>query len=324
MPVLLWILLFAFLCAVLYAAAGYAVFLFAFRRFRLSPRARYERRAEMSDIRGTEAKIAQGLRYADACCGERVYIRARDGVRLAGRLLGDGSAGVTLLLFHGYRSFAEHDFGCVLPFYLEEMGYRVLLADQRAHGESEGKYITFGVRESEDCVAWAEYVYARFGEKENIFLDGISMGASCVLLAAGGDLPPTVRGVIADCGYTSPLAILRHAAAKYRLPLSSLLPAAALFCRVFAGVDLRKGNVPAALRSAHLPVLLVHGMADDFVPMTMGMENARAAGKRASVRYVPGAGHGTSYLVDPEGCQQALRQFFVRALSARNAGEVSC
>ena len=55
--------------------------------------------------------------------------------------------------------------------------------DQRAAGESEGKYIGFGVLESRDCCLWAQYIAKRFGPDQKIILAGLSMGASTVLMA---------------------------------------------------------------------------------------------------------------------------------------------
>ena len=41
-------------------------------------------------------------------------------------------------------------------------------------------------------------------KNKDIFLCGISMGCATTLMAAGLDLPDNVKGIIADCGFTSP------------------------------------------------------------------------------------------------------------------------
>lgn len=79
----------------------------------------------------------------------------------------------------------------------------------RAHGSSEGKCLTFGVKERYDCLAWINCAIERFGRDTKIFLYGISMGAATVLMAGGLDLPDNVVGIVADCGYTSPTAIIK-------------------------------------------------------------------------------------------------------------------
>ena len=82
---------------------------------------------------------------------EAVKVQSFDGLRLRGRLLpADGERRGVLLLFHGYRSAAEVDFSCAARFY-HQLGFDLLLADQRAHGRSQGRFLTMGVRERQDC-----------------------------------------------------------------------------------------------------------------------------------------------------------------------------
>lgn len=63
------------------------------------------------------------------------------------------------------------------------------MVDERAHGKSEGKVITFGIRERCDCKLWAEYAVKRYGENKDIFLAGVSMGAASVMMASNLGLP---------------------------------------------------------------------------------------------------------------------------------------
>jgi fermentation-respiration switch protein FrsA (DUF1100 family) len=65
-----------------------------------------------------------------------------------------------------------------------------------------------------------------------------------------------------------------------------------------------------ALRKTKLPVLLIHGEADSFVPGEMTYENFQACGSSKKLLVVPGAGHGGSYLKDPEAYRQALVDFW--------------
>ncbi len=80
-----------------------------------------------------------------------------------------------------------------MPVY-HDLGFNLLLVDQRAQNGSAGRYITFGVRESRDVRPWVELHNREFGP-EPVFLGGVSMGATTVLMAAGGPLPENVRGL---------------------------------------------------------------------------------------------------------------------------------
>ena len=139
---------------------------------------------------------------------EPVSIVSHDGLKLFGKVYASGAAAPWLILFHGYRSRAERDFCGGLRFGVES-GYNVLLVDQRAHGRSEGKCLAFGVLERRDCLSWVNFVVSRAGEGAKIVLYGMSMGAATVLMAAGLKLPENVVGIVADCGYTAPEAIIK-------------------------------------------------------------------------------------------------------------------
>ena len=89
---------------------------------------------------------------------EELHVMSYDGKLLHATYLPKAHAKGTILLFHGYRSCWQIDFGLVLPYYYDTLGYSLLLVDQRAHGQSQGKYLTFGVRERMDVISWATYM----------------------------------------------------------------------------------------------------------------------------------------------------------------------
>ena len=84
---------------------------------------------------------------------------------------------------HGFTGSGKKDFASLArTYYLN--GYNVLLVDNRRHGQSEGKYVGFGVLDRLDLRNWVKYVINRFGSNVQIFLHGISMGAATVLMAS--------------------------------------------------------------------------------------------------------------------------------------------
>lgn len=239
---------------------------------------------------------------------ENMSITSFDGLTLRARLWTEPGDKRLVLLSHGYRSMGISDFPSVTRFY-RSLGCGVLLIDQRACGESEGRYIGFGALERRDIAAWADYLYRRFPELP-IFLDGVSMGSTAVLLSLALPLPPTVRGAIADCGFTSPLEIMAHVQ-KTAYPRSGrwILGGLRLMLKAFARYDPSLSTVDA-LKKATVPVLFMHGDADKFVPVEMTLANYEACASEKRLIIVPGAGHGESYVLDREGCEQAIREFF--------------
>ena len=135
---------------------------------------------------------------------EELHVMSYDGKLLHATFLPKEHAKGTILLFHGYKSCWQIDFGLVLPYYYDTLGYSLLLVDQRAHGQSQGKYLTFGVRERMDVISWATYMGQKLGPDAPLILGGLSMGATTVLMASCFEFPANVRAIIADCGFTSP------------------------------------------------------------------------------------------------------------------------
>ena len=142
-------------------------------------------------------EILSGIAFWRAQEPEDIFLPSFDGLRLHGQLVQQPESKGTILLFHGYRSSWVIDFSIVLPYY-HSLGYDLLVVDERAHGQSEGDYITFGVRERRDVVTWAQYAAMHFGPAHPLILDGLSMGAATVLMASELALPASVRGIIAD------------------------------------------------------------------------------------------------------------------------------
>ena len=240
---------------------------------------------------------------------EEVSIRSRDGLRLMGYYLEAPEAKGCVLLFHGFRSKGTMDFAMILPVFYQH-GYSVLVVDQRSHGRSQGRYIGYGILERHDCQQWAWFLHAKTGGKLPLFLEGMSMGAATVMMASNLPMPPTVCGVIADCGYNSAWAEVRHCVHKwYHVPAFPVLHLANLMCRAVAGYSMKEITSAQALAESSLPILLIHGTSDDFVPADMTAQNyAAAAGEKRQV-LVEGAAHGGSYLVDRERCQKELLDF---------------
>ena len=305
-----WIILAALLAVVL---LGTVLFLIACRRGPVPDLTKPEVIAKWGRAEQTEEILAGVRLMQDA---ENIFLPSYDGLRLHGRLLQQPGAKGTILLFHGYRSSWVIDFSIVLPHYFS-LGYNLLAVDERAHGESEGTYITFGVRERHDVATWAAYAAMHFGPAHPLILDGLSMGAATVLMASDLPLPLSVRGIIADCGFSSPYAIMKSVFRAHcrRLPAGPFLALTDVFTRLFAGFSLKGASTLDAVAKTNLPILFIHGTGDTFVPcsMTQAAYDACAAPKQLVL--VPDAGHGCSYLVDRPRVQAELAAFLSKYVS---------
>ena len=257
-------------------------------------------------------KIKKGRAYAESLPCENVYITSRDGLRLHARYYENNpESNRIIVLAHGYKSSGFSDFSCAFEMY-REMGFNFLMIDQRAHGESEGKYICFGVKERYDVADWCDYLVDRFGDGVEIVLDGMSMGCTTVILAAAlPDISKNVCGVIGDCGFTDPYTEIAHVAkSDFHLPPFPAVHALWGTCRLRAGFGFRDASTVEAVKNISVPILFVHGEADDFVPCENSRRNFEACtSEKKRIFTVPGATHGVSFLVDEEGCRRAITEF---------------
>ena len=261
--------------------------------------------------------LKEGLAWLQGQQTEDLYIRSFDGLRLHGTYIPAENPRACVILFHGYRSWGLRDYGILLPFY-HKIGLSMVVVDQRACGESEGKYITFGALERQDALFWARHMEEKLGGKTPLILDGISMGGATVLFSADLPLPETVVGLIADCGFTSPWDIIAHCAKSwFHIPPFPMLYLMSILTKVIAGFGYKDCSSPESLKHNTRPLLLLHGGADDFVPTDMSRQSFAANAGWKKLFIVPEAGHGMSYMVDMERCQQELIDYMDFVLGGR-------
>lgn len=281
----------------------------------------------------------------DALGGEVVRLRARDGLRLSGRWLraasptasnATGSPAETadaeaILLLHGWSGSVAPDLVEYGPWLRSIAG--VLGLDFRGHGGSDASPTTFGLREIEDiagALAW-------LGERgiRRVALLGTSMGGITAIAAAvvlgdgrsrplaiadGGRTLPRIVGIVAD----SVGPVLTEVVAA-RLPGPRVLRPL-LARRAFAVMARRLGADPRDTEPLRviglledLPVLLVHGDADEVVSPAAGGRLAAAAGPGAESWIVPGAGHSLAHATAPAAYEARVGAFLRAAFAAARA-----
>lgn len=266
------------------------------------------------------AVILRGWKYLKSLEWEKVFITSYDGLRLCGHLYKHPSPRGLVIQIHGYRTCGAFDFsGSVEDF--TRLGFSLLIIEQRGHGDSQGNHITFGAKEKFDAVEWAKYAKERFPELP-VIMDGVSMGASTVMLACEVGYPENVKAIIADCGYSSPGAICRKVLKQwFKLPPFPLYYGARFWVKKLAGFDLDGHFCAEALKSLKgrdIKVLIAHGKKDGFVPYYMSEENMTAfdeseIGDKVVFFTSEEADHGLSFLEDGEAYIKEMLAMFERA-----------
>ncbi len=236
----------------------------------------------------------------------KVSVVSHDGLRLAGHFIIVPDAERNVLMMHGWRGIWKDCAGPAQELVREKCN--VLIIEERAQGNSEGKYMGFGIQESEDCRTWYRFIH-----KNNplpIYLMGESMGAATVMMAAGRKLPPYVRGIIADCGFTTPYDIVRKVILGHEGGNDRLVHLMEKRCIKRAGYSLKAASATEAMRKCTVPVFFAHGTSDSFVPHGMSVANYRACASKKELYLVDGADHCGCFEKNPKEYINRIKTFF--------------
>ena len=107
---------------------------------------------------------------------------------------------------------------------------------------------------------------------------------------------------------------------RFGIPSFPLLNAMSLWTRIFCGYSIRKdGNAVRQVRDSSVPILFIHGEADDFVPYKMHKKLYKSAGAEKDSYTVENAGHCQSKKTDENGYFEAVSRFVKQYFSV--AGE---
>lgn len=257
-------------------------------------------------IRDDMVSWTDGIRNMPHKC---FSIKSRDGLTLRAKYYEYDPAAPIELLCHGYRGYAERDL-CGGVFRCFGLKRNALLIDHRASGESDGHVITFGIREHLDLLDWIDFAIGEFGAEKELYLGGISMGAATVLMASGCELPSSVKGIVADCGYTSPKKIIKKVIKEdLHLPDKIFYPLVRLSGIIFGGFDVEESSPLECVGRARVPIIFFHGTSDGFVPDWMCDELFAACTSKKAMVKIDGADHGLAYPKDKEKYISSIRDF---------------
>lgn len=210
----------------------------------------------------------------------------------------DSESSKWAIVVHGYTSNASKMTRYVRNFH--EQGYHVLAPNLRGHGDSEGDYIGMGWHDRLDLIQWIDEIIKKDSNAE-IVLFGVSMGGATVMMASGEELPPNVKVIVEDCGYTSVSEVFTYQLDDlFGLPEFPIINAASTVAKFRAGYDLYEASAVEQVAKSKTPMLFIHGDADTFVPFEMLDKVYEVANVEKERLVIPEAGHGDSEKVNPE------------------------
>jgi hypothetical protein len=218
----------------------------------------------------------------------------------------------TVIIAHGYLSDGK-EMNDYARLYAEKLGYNVLLPDARGHGASEGDYIGFGWHERNDYLLWILKVLDRVGDKAQIALHGLSMGGATVMMVSGESLPPQVKVIVEDSGYTSVYDELSYQMNRVlKLPSYPFIWTTSLLTQIKAGYNFFEASALKQLENNITPMLFIHGTSDTIVPAEMAMELYHTCQAQKDILLVEGAGHTKAYSSNKTAYETKLAEFVGR------------
>ena len=259
----------------------------------------------------TITKVHDSLREIQQLSHSAVSITSRDGLELSGIYYPcENGCGVTVVCVHGYTSHAEREWAFPGLFY-HSLGYNVLIPYQRAHGPSEGKYISFGALEYVDVMDWVKMVN-EMNPDDKIIIHGLSMGGGIVLDLASREMmnvrclisdAPSVsierffRNVISDVFKSGQDKIFEHVLRRFQKE----------FHANAADFDRTK-----TVTGGKYPLLLSAGSNENMDDILRTIKDNNPA--RTEIIILPGCNHGNGMYKQTEMYQAAIREFIAGAL----------
>jgi hypothetical protein len=168
-----------------------------------------------------------------------------------------------VVIAHGY-TYTHHG-SIKYAWLMKQLGFNVILYDERYHGDSGGKTCTLGYYEQFDLEDIITDTFFRYGPHLFLGTYGESMGASTVLLEQAFD--KRLKFVVADCAFADfSMLVESMIRRRFHLPKFPFLPLADIFFRLATKVSMQKIKPKTAVLKATQPVLFIHGKADGFIP----------------------------------------------------------
>ena len=255
-----------------------------------------------------KAEVPGGLPW------QAVTLPTRNDKRLHAWFIPAAARAPALVIMHGWGGNA----GMMLPLAgpLHRAGYTLLLVDARCHGLSDDDSFASLPRFAEDIEAALDWLAGQAAvDPARLGVVGHSVGAGAALLAASRR--PALRAVVSLAAFAHPATMMRRWLASKGIPYWPL--GAYVLAYVQRAIGHRFDAIAPVTTIAGIgcPVLLVHGLADETVPLA-DAEAILAAGRPGQVQLLTVPGSHDDY-GDIDRNLPAVTDFLMAAFSDQKA-----
>ena len=233
-------------------------------------------------------------------------IKSKDNLKLkAVYYPNENESNITVICVHGYTSHAEREWAFPGLFYLS-LGYNVLIPYQRAHGLSEGKYISFGALEHIDMLEWVNKVN-EITPNSKIIIHGLSMGGGIVLNLSKIEME-NVKCLIADAPNVSIKSVFEGVSKEAFKTNSDKIASYAIkrFEKEF-GCDVKDFESIDIVANSKYPILLSAGSNEHLEDLFENIKKRNP--NETDIIILPSCNHGNGMYKQTELYQSKIKEF---------------
>ncbi|MBQ9414482.1 MAG: hypothetical protein IJU16_05080, partial [Clostridia bacterium] len=188
-------------------------------------------------------------------------------------------------------------------------GYNVLVIDNRAHGLSDGKYVSLGFREYRDLLGWAALLHDELGN-EAVLFHGICIGSSASLFAlTAPDAPDYLAGLVAEGMYVTFYESFKNHMIEQKRPLFPYALEVMGYLRVIAGAKPVTDGPIKRIGQLKKPILFLHSREDQYSTPEKAEELYAACTAPKTLMWFEHGAHSRIRVNNVEGYDAAIRTF---------------
>ena len=218
----------------------------------------------------------------------------------------------TIIYLHGVSECKI--VGLPLTKLLHESGFNMFLYDSRRHGDSGGRYCTYGFYEKHDVGTVINYLEQRTDVNlGKIGVFGSSMGAAIALQAAA--LDKRIQAVVSESGFATLRTIFDdYQKRMIKMPWHYLRNLVIKRSEHLAHFKANAVSPLDAVTDVHAPLFILHGTADNLIKYEYSELLFKKANPPKELWLIPGAKHNDMAEIGGEDYNRRIVEFFQKNL----------
>lgn len=263
MPVLLKILILIFVILIMFLIHSLIVATILYRLLLVrTSKTKWSRDCGAMKNKEHEEMFLKGCKWAkEQDCFKQDVSICNEGLKLYGEFFNFGFDKAVIII-SGRAEACKYSYYYAIPY--KNLGYNVLVIDNRCTGLSDGKYLSFGIKEYKDILLWGQLLNQNYGVK-SVVLHGICVGTATALFTLTSDnLPDYYKGMIADGMYTTFYDSFKNHIVEFKQLPFLVLQIVFFLVKHISKIDAKNNGPIYSIEKLNKPILFIHSKQDKF------------------------------------------------------------